>query len=217
MGYILVPLNVLNVIGVNQYGGYELAMTVMWTVIIPVLAIVEGTQVTIGNYYGERKIANLKRAVLRSFLLVAGIMAAIAVGGVFFWNDLSSFFNQNPAMASSSTATFWWLMIPYVLYGLGQVLQSTFYGTGRTKNIPFISGICNFGLIIPFWFLARLGFIVASFDNVMALFVIVFAIDFAITCLLVRRVMNQISKESLNPLLVPVPVVTQNTGNGTSD
>jgi len=41
VGYILVPLNVLNLIGANQFGGYGLAMTVMWTVIIPVLAITE--------------------------------------------------------------------------------------------------------------------------------------------------------------------------------
>jgi Na+-driven multidrug efflux pump len=144
VGYILVPLNVLNVIGVNQYGGYELAMTVMWTVIIPVLAIVQGTQVTVGNYFGEHEIANLKKVVLTSFLLVTGIMTVIAICGMFYWNALSSFFNQNPAMVGYSTDTFWWMMFPYVLYGLGQALQSTFYGTGRTKNIPFISGICNF-------------------------------------------------------------------------
>jgi Na+-driven multidrug efflux pump len=130
------------------------------------------TKVTVGNYFGEHEIANLKKVVLTSFLMVAGIMAVIAIGGVFYWNALSSFFNQNPAMVQYSNATFWWMMFPCVLYGLGQALQSTFYGTGRTKNIPFISGICNFGLIIPFWILARMGYLAASFDNVMALFVV---------------------------------------------
>ena len=203
IGYIMVPLNVLNVIGTNQYGGYELAMTVMWTVIIPALAIVEGAQVTVGNYYGERGIKKLKQVVLTSFLLVAGVMAAVAIGGVFFWNGLSAFFNQNPAMVQYSTATFWWMIIPYVLFGLEKVIQSVFIGTGKTRYIAYDSAIVNFGLIIPFWVLAKLGFIVASFDNVMALFVVVFALDFAIAVFFVRRVISQVSKTSLDASGIP--------------
>jgi Na+-driven multidrug efflux pump len=203
IGYILVPLNVLNVIGVNPYGGYELAMTVMWTVIIPMLAIVEGTQVTVGNYYGVRDIVRLKRVLLTSFFLVFGVMTGVAVGGVFFWRGLSAFFNQNPAMVQYSTATFWWMIIPYVLYGLGEALQSVLVGTGQTRFVMYNSAICNFGLIFPFWILARRGFLVASFENVMALFVVVFAIDFAIAAFFVGRVLKRISREELIPALIP--------------
>jgi Na+-driven multidrug efflux pump len=191
VGYILVPLSVLNIIGVNQYGGYELAMTVMWTVIIPVLAVTEGTEVLVGNYYGERNYANLKKVVLTSLFLVSVAMAMVAVGGVFFWNRLSIFFNQNSGMVAYSTATFWWLIIPYFLFGLDGILKSVFYGTGKTKFIFYISSICNFGLIIPFWVLSKLNFLTASFDNVMALFVIVFALDLVITYFLVRRILDQ--------------------------
>jgi len=193
IGYIMVPLNVLNVIGTNQYGGYELAMTVMWTVIIPMLAIVEGTQVTVGNYYGERDIVKLKQVLLTSLLLVGLVMAGVAVGGVFFWNSLSAFFNQNPAMVQFSDATFWWMIVPYVLYGLGEAIQSVLVGTGKTRYVMYNSAICNFGMVIPFWILAKLGYVVASFDNVMALFVVVFALDFGIAVFFVRRVLNQIS------------------------
>ena len=132
-------MNVLNVIGVNQYGGYELAMTVMWTVIIPVLAVTEGTEVLVGNYYGERNYANLKKVVLTSLFLVSVAMAVIALGGIFFWNSLSTFFNQNPGMVAYSTVTFWWLIIPYFLFGLDGILKSVFYGTGKTKFIFYIS------------------------------------------------------------------------------
>jgi len=193
MGYILVPLNVLNVIGANQYGGYGLAMTVMWTVIIPVLAITEGTNVVVGNYYGERNYSHLKKVIITSLFLVSIIMAAIAAGGILFWNALSTFFNQNPMMVSYSTATFWWLIIPYCLFALDGVLRSLFYGTGKTKYIFYTSAIVNFGLIFPFWILSKLGIVVASFDNVMALFVIVFAGDLVITYLLSRRTLRRIA------------------------
>lgn len=192
VGYILVPLNVLNVIGVNQYGGYGLAMTVMWTVIIPVLAITEGTQVVVGNYFGERNYANLKKVLVTSLILVSVAMAIIAVGGVFLWNGMSSFFNQNTEMVNYSTATFWWLIIPYCLFALGGILKSVFYGTGKTRYIFYVSAICNFGLIIPFWILAKLCLIVASFNNVMALFVVVFAVDLALTYPLVRKVLKEV-------------------------
>jgi Na+-driven multidrug efflux pump len=195
IGYILVPLNVLNIIGANQYGGYGLAMTVMWTLIIPVLAITEGTNVVVGNYYGERKHTNITKVILTSLFLVAITMTAIAVGGALFWNNLSAFFNQNPTMVQYSTATFWWLIIPYCLFGLGMILKSIFYGTGKTRYIFYISGFCNFALIFPFWILAKLNIVTASFDNVMALFVIVFAADLIITYFLVKKVLNRMNAQ----------------------
>jgi MATE family multidrug resistance protein len=191
----MVPLNVLNVIGANQYGGYELAMTVMWTVIIPVLAITEGTNVVVGNFYGEGNHKDIKKIVMTSLVLVSVAMAVIAVGGVFFWNSLSGFFNQNPIMVHYSTATFWWLIIPYFLFALDMVLRSIFYGTGKTRNIFYISAFCNFVLIIPFWVLAKLSIITASFDNTMALFVIVFAASLLLAGFLATRVLKRVSAE----------------------
>lgn len=209
IGYILVPLNVLNIIGVSQYGGYGLAMTVMWTLIIPVLAITEGTQVAVGNFYGERNYTNLKKILATSILLVSVAMAIIAIGGIFFWNGMSSFFNQNPDMVYYSTSTFWWLIIPYCLFALGGILKSVFYGTGKTKYIFYISAFCNFGLIFPFWILAQLGIIVASFNNVMGLFFVVFAIDLALTYPLVRRALKQPSDttkdQKAHLLTTPLP------------
>jgi Na+-driven multidrug efflux pump len=103
-------------------------------------------------------------------------------------------------MVEYSTATFWWLIIPYCLFALGMILKSVFYGTGKTKYIFYISAFSNFLLIMPFWILAKLNLVTAFFDNVMALFVIVFAADLIITYVLVRRVLNRIN--SLTPLQV---------------
>ena len=196
VGYIMVHLNVLNVIGANQYGGYELAMTVMWTVIIPVLAITEGTNVVVGNFYGEGNNKNIKKIILTSLVLVSIIMTVIAVSGALFWNSLSTFFNQNPLMVHYSTATFWWLIIPYFIFALDMILKSIFYGTGKTKNIFYISGFCNFVLIIPFWILAKLNIITASFDNTMALFVVVFAVDLILAGFLATRVIRKVSADT---------------------
>ncbi|MCW4018959.1 MAG: hypothetical protein NWF00_09830 [Candidatus Bathyarchaeota archaeon] len=47
-----------------------------------------------------------------------------------------------------------------------------------------------------FWIFAKLGHLTASFDNVMALFVVVFAVDLAITYVLVRKVMKKMRIKS---------------------
>jgi len=137
--------------------------------------------------------ANLKKVLITSLILVVAAMSIIVVGGVFFWKGMSTFFNQNTEMVNYSTATFYWLIIPYCLFAIGGILKSVFYGTGKTKYIFYVSAICNFGLIIPFWILAQVGVIVASFSNVMALFVVVFAADLAITYPLVRRALKDSS------------------------
>ena len=62
-------------------------------------------------------------------------MRAIAGIGVRWWDSLSTFFNPNPDMVTYSVATFWWLIIPYIGFGIGTILRSIFYGTSQTRYI----------------------------------------------------------------------------------
>lgn len=194
-GYIG-TLMVLNAMGTAQYGGYNLAMTVMWTLIIPVLALGEGTSVVIGNYFGEKKITEMKSVVLTSFILIIGFMAIVSILGVFLWTPLSQFFNQNPEMVGFSSMTFWWLMIPYCLFGASTIIRSIFFGTGQTRYIFYLGCIANFLLIIPFVILVKMGFIAATFENVMIQFVIVFICDPIIGYFFARRLINKVEENT---------------------
>ena len=191
IGYILVPLSVLNIIGTAPFGGYGLAMTVMWTLIIPVLAITEGTNVVVGNNFGEKKIAEIKKTLLTSLVLVLVVMALISIGGLFYWNDLSSFFNMNPAIVAYSLETFKWLIIPYCFFATGMTLRSVFLGTGKTYYILAISCLQNFLLILPYWAPSKTGIITADFNNTMALFVIVFLADPILSYTFARRTLKR--------------------------
>ncbi|HXX55702.1 MAG TPA: MATE family efflux transporter, partial [Methanoregula sp.] len=196
VGYIG-TLMVLNAMGTAEYGGYELAMTVMWTLIIPMLALGEGTSIVIGNYFGEKKIREMKSVVLTSFILVTAYMAVIALLGIFLWTPLSQFFNQNPEMIRFSTTSFWWLIIPYILFGASTIIRSIFIGTGQTRNILYLGCIANFLIIIPFVILVKTGFIAATFENVMIQFVIVFVCDPIIAYLLARRLFRRIEGNAI--------------------
>ncbi|WP_421908607.1 MATE family efflux transporter [Methanolacinia petrolearia] len=185
MGLLLV----LNMLGTNEFGGYGLAMWVMWTLLIPVLALGEGTSIVVGNYFGEKRYADLLNAVKTSMFLVVVIMLAIAVIGILWWNNLSCFFNPNPEMVKYSVETFWWLIIPYIGFGIGTILRSIFYGTGQTRYIFYIACVVNIGLIIPYILLVKLGIVQADFTSVMIFYMISFLVDPILAYIWARKVM----------------------------
>lgn len=196
LGYIGL-LMVLNIIGINQFGGYGLAMWVMWTLIIPVLALAEGTNVAVGNLYGERRYDDIKRVIITSMIFAFLIMLLIAFLGIFSWEGISKFFNPNPDMINYSAITFWWLIVPYIFFGVGIVIKSLFIGTGETRYIFYISLIANAGIIAPFVILVKMGLIPSTYNSVMILFFIVFVEDFIVTFIFANRLVKRISGKGL--------------------
>jgi Na+-driven multidrug efflux pump len=190
-------LMVLNLIGVNEFGGYGLSMWVMWTLIIPVLALAEGTNVVVGNLYGEKRYSDIKRVIFTSIVLALLIMLAISVIGLFYWDGISRFFNPNPDMVTYSNLSFKWLMFPYVLFAVGLIIKSLFFGTGKTRYILYISLVGNAGIIAPFVILARKGMIASTYTNVMILFFVVFVEDLIVTYLFANRLTNKISGKGM--------------------
>ena len=186
MGLLLV----LNVMGTNEFGGYGLAMGVMWTLLIPVLALGEGTNVIVGNYFGEKRYDDLLNVVKTSLVLVIVIMLAIAGIGVLWWQGLSTFFNPNPDMVKYSVATFWLLIIPYIGFGISTIFRSVFYGTGQTRYIFYIACIINIGMLLPFIALIRMGFITASFSSIMMFYMISFLVDPVLAFIWARKIVS---------------------------
>lgn len=196
LGYIGL-LMVLNIIGVNEFGGYGLAMWVMWTLIIPVLALAEGTNVAVGNLYGERRYGDIRRVIIISIGFAFLTMLLITFLGILSWEGISRFFNPNPIMINYSTVTFWWLIIPYTFFALGLVIKSLFIGTGETKYIFYISLAGNAGIVVPFVLLAKMGVIPSTYTSVMILFVVVFVEDFIVTFFFANRLVKRIAGKGL--------------------
>ncbi|MFC1787065.1 MATE family efflux transporter [Halobacteriota archaeon] len=192
LGY-MGTLMVLNLIGINEFGGYGLSMLVMWTLIIPVLALAEGTNVVVGNFYGEKRYTDMRRAIYISIFLSFIIMLSIAFIGLFTWRGISDFFNPNPDMVNYSVQSYMWLMIPYICFGVGIIIKSLFFGTGETKYILFISLVANLCIIAPFVILVRTGFVAATYTNVMAQFFIVFVEDLMVTIYFANRLTKRIT------------------------
>lgn len=85
-GYILGMLVVLNTLGTAEYGGYDVAMTILWMIfLIPVLGLTEATNVAIGNEYGKGDLRGIRNVQAVSLLLMTGYMTLVAVFGLFAW------------------------------------------------------------------------------------------------------------------------------------
>jgi Na+-driven multidrug efflux pump len=94
-------------------------------------------------------------------------------------------------MISYSVETFWWLIIPYIGFGIGTILRSVFYGTGQTRYIFYIACFVNIGMIVPFVALVLLGIVPASFTSIMLFYMIAFLVDPLLAYIGVKRVISQ--------------------------
>ncbi len=186
-GYILGMLIVLNTLGTAQYGGYGVAMTIMWMIfLIPVLALTEATNVAIGNEYGRKDLERMRNVQMVSLLIMGIYMIAVAVLGCLIWYDLSSIFNKNQEIVDYSVATFYYLIIPYIMFALSSGLKSLFIGTGNTRYYLAPSTVVNLGIYIPIGIAVKMGYYLPSFDEIMTISFLVFAIDLVISAIMVR-------------------------------
>ena len=187
-GYILGVLIVLNTLGPEEYGGYGVAMTIMWLIfLVPVLALGEATNIAIGNEYGKRNLKGIKDVQGVSLVLMGAYMVAAMLLGIVLWDPLSWFFNKNAAIVTYSTATFRYLAVPYIFFTVGTALRSLFIGTGKTLYYLVPSTVVNLGTYIPLGILVKTNAFAPTFDQLMVISIAVFSLDLLVVSALVRR------------------------------
>ncbi len=187
-GYILGMLIVLNTLGTEEYGGYGVAMTILWLIfLIPVLALGEATNVAVGNEYGRKNLRGMKDVQLVSLAIMGTYMALVIIAGNFIWQPISQFFNHNEGIVKYSVMTFQCLALPYLFFTIGTAMRSLLIGTGKTNYFLIPSAIVNLGIYVPFGMLVKMNVYVPSFADVMTVSFFVFAIDLVLVSLLVRR------------------------------
>jgi len=195
-GYILGMLIVLNTLGTAEYGGYGVAMTILWLIfLIPVLALGEATNVAIGNEYGRNSLIGVKRVQIVSFILMSSYMAVALVIGLIAWEPLSSFFNKDASIVKWSVSTFNFLAIPYFFFAVSSALKSLFIGTGRTLYYLIPSAAVNLGIYIPLGLFVKAGWYTPVFSEVMGISFLVFVSDAAISAVLVWNLYQRLQSE----------------------
>lgn len=192
--FYFVILQVLNYLGPDQYAGFQLFQMIMWTVLIPVIALSQGTSIRVGNYLEEEDAKDrILRILVISSTLAFVFISLFGVLGLFSIDSLGYLFTNNSNVIHYSSTMFYWQIIPYILFAASMNIRSIFYGTGKTMNILIISLILNLGVILPFFLMMNNGILAKSFASVMLMFVFVDVIDIVVTILLARRIYRKIS------------------------
>ncbi len=187
VGYAML-LTVLNALGAQAFAGYGLAMTVIWTGILPVLALTEGTNILVGTLYGLRRYREIDRTLAVSLFLVLGTMGVLILLGLSHWRDAAGFLNPHTEVVNASGQVFWALAFAYVLFALSQILKSLFVGTGQTVNLFLVSVLVNGLLVIPYVIGVRWSGKSPQFGATMQVFGAAMILDFVLTSALAWRV-----------------------------
>lgn len=188
-------LTVLNALGAQAFAGYGLAMTVIWTAILPVLALAEGTNILVGRLCGpERRTQatrwaqELDQNLAVSAVLALAVMGVLVAIGWWRWQDIAAFLNPHAAIVAASYQVFLALAASYVLFALSQILKSLFIGTGHTSNLFLVSLLINALLVLPYVLWVRGSGHAPRFDQTLRVFGAALALDFALTAILAWRV-----------------------------
>jgi len=176
LGYLAV-LFFFNQMGTTAYGGYNLAYVSIWLITLPVFGLGTATSVIVGNYFGEKRFADLLVVVKVSVTLVTGAMLAYCGIMILGWKEIIGFIIPDTAMVVYSAIVFWYLVIPCTGVAIGIILRSIFYGTGRTRYTFYISCIINAGVILPFFVLTATGYLKLDFHMTMMVFSFAYLLD----------------------------------------
>ena len=188
-------LQVLNFMGPNQFAGFQLFQRIMWTALIPVIAISQGTSIRVGNYLDtENAEYKITRLLLTSCILAFLMIGGFGVLGIFSIDAMGYAFTANADVVHYFSVMFWWQIVPYILFAVAMNLRGLFFGTGKTYYILIVSLILNLAIILPFFLMMSNAILPQAYDSVMLMFVLVDLVDIVITYILVRDLLRRLFK-----------------------
>ena len=202
LGYMAM-LTVLNALGTQAFAAYGLAMTIIWTAILPILALTEGTNIVIGTLFGQRRQREMEQTLLVSLVLALGVMSVLLLLGVSGWRLAAGILNPHPEIVEVSHQIFVSLAVAYLLFAASQILKSLFIGSGRTVNLFLVSLIVNVLFVLPFVVFARRSAGHAGFAPTVRAFAAGLVFDFVLTVILAVRLRRVLFASSRTLLATP--------------
>ena len=185
--YLLMIIRIVNTIGSEEIGGYYLAIQMLWSfMLVPVLAFADSAKVLVAN--ASEDIARV-RSLLWSALTITALIMLV-------WMALTPVFPAAASALNSDLETVRWavtafgiLFVPYVLFSFNTVMDSFFYGLGRTKYLAYQSAITNGTVYVVAFILYVTGAWNPTFEGVMFLFALGIVIDTALTVIFLAKVL----------------------------
>ena len=179
VAYFFMIIRIVNTVGAEEIGGYYVAIQIFWSfMLVPVLALAESAKALVANVSGD--IEQVRKLCLSSILITAGMMVV--------WVGLAPAFPIFAGALTDDVATLGWavtafgiLFVPYVLFSFNTVIDSVFYGLGKTQYMAYQAILTNGTVYLVAFLLYAMGVWEPSFEGVMILFALGILVDSFLT------------------------------------
>ena len=199
VAYFFMIIRIVNTIGAEEIGGYYVAIQILWSfMLVPVLAFADSAKALVANASGD--IARVRTLWRSSMLITAGMMV--------IWIALAPAFPTFAGLLTDDAATVGWaitafgiLFVPYVLFSFNTVIDSVFYGLGKTQYMAYQSILTNGTVYLVAFLLYAAGLWLPTFESAMALFALGILVDSFLTVFfLLKALYIDPSRQAANAL-----------------
>ena len=185
IAYTFMIIRIVNIIGADEIGGYYVAIQILWSfMLVPVLAFADSAKALIANSSDD---------VLRVRTLWKASMA-ITAGMILIWIAVAPIFPTAASLLADDAETVDWavtafgiLFVPYVLFAFNTVMDSVFYGIGRTEYMAYQAILTNGSVYLVAFLLYSTGLWQPTFEGVMTLFALGILVDSFLTVLFLLK------------------------------
>ena len=187
VAYFFMIIRIVNTIGAEEIGGYYVAIQILWSfMLVPVLAFADSAKALVANASGD--IARVRTLWHASMIITAGMMAVwIALAPAF--PTFAGMLTDDPETVRWAVTAFGILFVPYVLFSFNAVIDSVFYGMGKTQYMAYQSVLTNGTVYLVAFTLYAAGVWQPTFESVMALFALGILVDSFLTVLFLLKVL----------------------------
>ena len=179
VAYFFMIIRIVNTIGAEEIGGYYVAIQILWSfMLVPVLAFADSAKALVANASDD--INQVRTLWQASMVITAGMMVIwIALAPAF--PVFAGMLTDDPATVGWAITAFGILFVPYVLFSFNTVIDSVFYGLGKTQYMAYQSILTNGTVYLVAFLLYAAGLWQPTFESVMALFALGILVDSFLT------------------------------------
>ena len=187
VAYFFMIIRIVNTIGAEEIGGYYIAIQILWSfMLVPILAFADSAKALVANASGD--IAQVRTLWQASMIITAGMMVTwIALAPAF--PTFAGMLTDDPETVRWAVTAFGILFVPYVLFSFNTVIDSVFYGLGKTQYMAYQSVFTNGTVYLVAFLLYIGGAWQPTFESVMALFALGILVDSFLTVIFLLKVL----------------------------
>ena len=181
VAYFFMIIRIVNAIGPAEIGGYYLTIQILWGfMLVPVLAFADSAKALVAN--AAHDLPQVRRLWLSAMTITAA-MILIWLALLPAFPAFARFLNDDPDTLRWAATAMGILFVPYVLFAFNTVIDSVFYGIGKTQYLAYQALLTNGTVYLAAFLFYIAGWWQPTFAGVMFLFALGILVDSILTLL----------------------------------